>query len=107
MDGQGAHHPTLRHHLHPCPSIRNGRADDVTAEWPLFKNSPSAQNKTGCLGVHRTDSYAVRDSPAIVLPFPEPHTARRARSEIAPANTVDSPIAIGIGHHDPHSNAAT
>ena len=40
--GERAHHPALRHHLHPGAGIRDGRADDVTPEGSLLQQRPRA-----------------------------------------------------------------
>ena len=34
-----AHHPALRHHLHPGAGVRNRRTDDVTAKWTRLQQS--------------------------------------------------------------------
>ena len=47
--GQRTHHPCLRHHLHPGAGVRDGRADDVTAERTLAQHFQRARPKWSVL----------------------------------------------------------
>ena len=105
---QASHDPALGHHLHPGAGVRNGRADDVATERSLSKDRPSAANKTRLLGIHRTDSYAVSDSPAIGLTSRQPMQREVLRNSSSESRQLPNrralrllPVAFGCDHELP------